>query len=62
MPALIELPKFLLLQGARDLREAANSQNLQAFVESINVLEDGLQNLKNMYEKELADSRYDCNR
>ena len=41
----------------RDVREAANEQNLQAFVESIGVLENGLQNLKNLYEKELDNAR-----
>ena len=46
-----------MYQGMRDVREAANEQNLQAFVESITVLENGLQNLKNLYEKELDNSR-----
>ena len=46
-----------LIKGVRDVREAANEQNLQAFVESITVLENGLHNLKNMYEKELDHTR-----
>ena len=45
------------IKGVRDVREAANEQNLQAFVESITVLENGLHNLKNMYEKELDHAR-----
>ena len=42
----------------KHLREAGNRVDSSAFLDSIQILEEGLRNLKNLYEEELDKSRY----